>query len=81
MYYKMKKTAYAGENDPDHKYDNIIFSDFFKVFENNITIKDYEYVDIPGYENGDYTLAENSKAYQNGFEKLPFDQMGRIIEE
>ena len=81
--YKMKKTAYAWENDPDHTYHNIIPDPdvYFTSYENNLSLKDYDYVDIPGYENGDYTLAEDSQAYQNGFEKLPFDQMGRIADK
>jgi len=83
IYYKVKKTAYAGENNPDHRYDNILPDPdvYFKACENNVTFKDFDLVDIPGYADNDFTLAENSQAYQNGFEKLPFDQMGRIIEE
>jgi len=83
MSYKMKKTAYAGENDPNYTYHNIIPDPdvYFKVCENNLSIKGYEYNDMPGYADGDCTLTEDSQAYQNGFEKLPFDQMGRITEE
>ena len=46
--------------------------------ENNYTIVDLECTDIPGYAEGDCTLADDAEAYQYGFEKLPFDEMGRI---
>ena len=82
MFYKMKQTFLAGDNDPNVSYKLIMSKDdYLNVEENNLSLQDYEFTDIPGYESGDYTLAENSKAYQNGFEKIPFDQMGRIIEE
>ncbi|MBR6558690.1 MAG: right-handed parallel beta-helix repeat-containing protein [Clostridia bacterium] len=48
------------------------------IVENNHTILDLEHTDIPGYVSGDYTLADDAEAYQYGFEKLPFDEMGRI---
>ena len=82
MFYKMKQTFYAGDNKPGVSYRLIMGMDEYNnVVENCLSLQDYDFVDIPGYENGDYTLAENSQAYQNGFEELPLDQMGRIIEE
>lgn len=82
MFYKTEQTFLAGDNDPGVSYRLIMnMENYNNVVENCLSLQDYEFVDFPGYENGDYTLAENSKAYQNGFEKLPLDQMGRIIEE
>ncbi|MBR5453014.1 MAG: hypothetical protein IKV54_02950, partial [Clostridia bacterium] len=46
--------------------------------ENNHDITDLECAQIPGYASGDYTLTDDAEAYQLGFEKLPFDEMGRI---
>ena len=46
--------------------------------ENNNTIVDLERTDIPGYAEGDCTLADDAEAYRYGFEKLPFDEMGLI---
>ena len=43
-------------------------------------IMDLDHTDIPGYASGDYTLADDAEAYQYGFEKLPFDEMGRVTE-
>jgi len=46
--------------------------------EENHRFLDLEHNQIPGYENGDCTLAEDAEAYKIGFEKLPFDEMGRV---
>ncbi len=48
--------------------------------EDNYRIYDLEHVQIPGAEEGDYTLTEECEAYAAGFEKLPFEEMGRVTE-
>ncbi|MBR6558691.1 MAG: right-handed parallel beta-helix repeat-containing protein [Clostridia bacterium] len=56
----------------------------YVVFINMSTIEEnYDFIDlecaqIPGYSSGDCTLTDDAVAYQYGFEKLPFDEMGRI---
>lgn len=49
--------------------------------EENYTIRDKDLTQIPGYNYGNYSLSDNADAYQYGFEKLPYDKMGRVTEE
>lgn len=46
--------------------------------ENNVSISDLEHTQIPGYASYDFTLADDCEAYAAGFEKIPFDEMGRV---
>ena len=49
--------------------------------ENNLIFTDLDRTQIPNFDNGDCTLSEDAEAYKNGFEKLPFEEIGRITEE
>ena len=51
------------------------------IVENNLRFNDFDHLQIPGVESGDYTLSEDAEAYKNGFEKIPFEEIGRITEE
>jgi len=51
------------------------------IVENNLSFNDFDHLQIPGVESGDYTLSEDAEAYKNGFEKIPFEEIGRITEE
>ncbi|MBR5453307.1 MAG: hypothetical protein IKV54_04430 [Clostridia bacterium] len=47
------------------------------TIEENYDLMDLECAQIPGYASGDCTLTDDAVAYQYGFEKLPFNEMGR----
>ena len=49
--------------------------------ENNLIFTDLDRTQIPNFDNGDCTLSEDAEAYKNGFEKIPFEEIGRITEE
>ncbi|MBR6558434.1 MAG: right-handed parallel beta-helix repeat-containing protein [Clostridia bacterium] len=49
--------------------------------ENNLLFTDLERKQVPNFDNGDCTLADDAEAYKNGFEKIPFDEIGRIKED
>ncbi|MBR6557834.1 MAG: right-handed parallel beta-helix repeat-containing protein [Clostridia bacterium] len=66
----------------DGKYSGFAISDEvgkMGTVESNNVVVDTALEQIPGYENGDYTLTDNADAFGFGFVKLPFEEMGRII--
>jgi len=73
MYYTV-----GGNNDVSDSISDEVVS--MGTVEDNHTIVDLEYTQIPGYAEGDCTLADDAEAYRYGFEKLPFDEMGRVTE-
>jgi len=71
MYYTLSEGSEGGDDISSRV-------SLMSTVENNYTIVDLERTDIPGYAEGDCTLADDAEAYQYGFEKLPFDEMGLI---
>ena len=69
----------TAEYKKDMEYDYQCFK--MGIIENNFKFADVDHVQLPGIENGDYTLSEDAEAYKNGFEKIPLEEIGRITEE
>ena len=57
-----------------------IVTEYLGIWENNMEFIDADHVMIPGFENGDYTIAEDSEVFANGFERIPLEEIGRIGE-
>ncbi|MBR5453012.1 MAG: right-handed parallel beta-helix repeat-containing protein [Clostridia bacterium] len=53
----------------------------FSTFENNLQFSDIDLVQLPGYNEGDCTLAEDSEPYKNGFVKIPLEEIGLVTNE
>ena len=51
------------------------------TYENSIEIQDPDHTFIPGYENGDYTIAEDSEVFATGFVRIPIEEIGRVTNE
>jgi len=51
------------------------------VFEGNYEVQDPDHILFPGYENGDYTLAEDAEPYKTGFVRIPIEEIGRITND
>ena len=51
------------------------------IYENNTAVYDPDHTFIPGYENGDYTIAEDSEVFANGFVRIPLEEIGRVTNE
>ena len=51
------------------------------ISENNIEVHDPDHTFIPGYENGDYTIAEDSEVFATGFVRIPIEEIGRVTNE
>lgn len=58
----------------------LIFERNNGIHENNMEFRDPDHTLIPGYENGDYTIAEDSEVFENGFIRIPIEEIGRIAE-
>ena len=80
------KNNIACRTDPT-KYDSSYFTSLFDVekmlgtYENNFEIQDPDHTFIPGYENGDFTIAEDSEVYSNGFVRIPVEEIGRVTND
>ena len=61
--------------------DFIAEEDLQGTYENNISIHDPDHTFIPGYEKGDYTIAEDSEVFANGFVRIPIEEIGRVTNE
>ncbi|MBQ2826515.1 MAG: right-handed parallel beta-helix repeat-containing protein [Clostridia bacterium] len=51
------------------------------IYENNMEIHDPDHTLIPGYENGDFTIAEDSEVFANGFVRIPIEEIGRVTND
>ncbi|MBR5453032.1 MAG: right-handed parallel beta-helix repeat-containing protein, partial [Clostridia bacterium] len=51
------------------------------TYENNMVIHDPDHTFIPGYENNDFTIAEDSEVYSNGFVRIPVEEIGRVTND
>ena len=69
------------------KYDSSYYTRLFDkdlmrcTYEDNTEIQDPDHTFIPGYENGDFTIAENSEVFANGFVRIPIEEIGRIVND
>ena len=80
------KNNIACRTDPT-KYDASYFTTLFDVekmlgtYENNFEVQDSDHTFIPGYENGDFTIAEDSEVFANGFVRIPLEEIGRVTND
>ncbi|MBR5453027.1 MAG: right-handed parallel beta-helix repeat-containing protein, partial [Clostridia bacterium] len=51
------------------------------IYENSFEIQDPDHTFIPGYENGDYNIAEDAEVFAAGFVRIPLEEIGRITED
>lgn len=44
--------------------------------------KQQEWFDaFPGYENNDFSITEDSEVFANGFERVPLEEIDRIVND
>ncbi|MBR6558423.1 MAG: hypothetical protein IKT70_05365, partial [Clostridia bacterium] len=48
------------------------------TYENSIEIQDPDHTFIPGFEKGDYTIAEDAEVFAAGFVRIPLEEIGLV---
>lgn len=71
-YIANRSVFYTGED---------LVKQFLGIYENNMKYDGSGYIPVPGYENGDYTIPEDSEVFENGFVRIPLEEIGRVVND
>lgn len=65
-----------------HNYSRLYDKDIMLgTYENNIEIRYPDHTFVPCYENNDFSITEDSEVFANGFERVPLEEIDRIVND